>query len=378
MPRLPAGGQLMGERAPFPYFGGKSRVAAEVWARFGDVPNFVEPFFGSGAVLLARPDAHDWPRRVETVNDIDGFISNFWRSVRADPDAVAHHADWPVSECDMHARHAWLVGRREDITRRLEGDPAWYDARVAGWWVWGLCCWIGSGWCIDDGPWRVVEGELLRVGGGVRRKLPHLGDAGRGVHRKRPHLGAGRGVNRQLPHLGDAGQGVNRQLPHLGDGGQGVAEAWSVHLRETMARLADRLRRVRVCCGDWSRVLGETPTVGLGTTAVFLDPPYSLAERTADLYAADEDGDVAAAVRDWAVARGDDPRYRIALCGYGGEHDMPDGWTAHAWKAKGGYGSQGDGRGRANAARETVWFSPHCLGGRGDAAAGPLFARVAD
>ena len=339
----------MGERAPFPWFGGKSRVAAEVWARFGDVPNLVEPFFGSGAVLLARPDAHDWSRRIETVNDIDGFVANFWRAVRADPDAVAHHADWPVSECDMHARHAWLVGRREDITRRLEGDPAWYDARVAGWWVWGLCCWIGSGWCIGDGPWRVVEGELLRVGGGVRRNLPHLGDAGQGVHRK---------------------------LPHLGDAGRGVAEASTAHLREIMARLADRLRRVRVCCGDWSRVLGETPTVRLGTTAVFLDPPYSRAERTGDLYAAD--ADVSAAVRAWAVARGDDPRYRIALCGYGGEHDMPDGWTAHAWKAKGGYGSQGDGRGRANAARETVWFSPHCLGGRGDAAAGPLFARAAD
>jgi DNA adenine methylase len=42
-------------KAPFPYFGGKSRVAAEVWRRFGDVPNYVEPFFGSGAVLLARP-----------------------------------------------------------------------------------------------------------------------------------------------------------------------------------------------------------------------------------------------------------------------------------------------------------------------------------
>ena len=25
--------------APFPYFGGKRRVAAEVWRRFGDVPN---------------------------------------------------------------------------------------------------------------------------------------------------------------------------------------------------------------------------------------------------------------------------------------------------------------------------------------------------
>lgn len=40
---------------------------------------------------------------------------------------------------------------------------------------------------------------------------------------------------------------------------------------------------------------------------------------------------------------------------------MPEGWTALRWKARGGYGSQGEGRGRANAAREIVHFSPHCL-----------------
>jgi DNA adenine methylase len=38
--------------APFPWFGGKRKVASLVWARFGEVVNYVEPFFGSGAVLL--------------------------------------------------------------------------------------------------------------------------------------------------------------------------------------------------------------------------------------------------------------------------------------------------------------------------------------
>ncbi len=41
-------------KAPFPWFGGKSKVASLVWERFGDVQNYVEPFFGSGAVLLNR------------------------------------------------------------------------------------------------------------------------------------------------------------------------------------------------------------------------------------------------------------------------------------------------------------------------------------
>lgn len=42
-------------RSPFPWFGGKRRVAADVWAALGDVDSYVEPFFGSGAVLLERP-----------------------------------------------------------------------------------------------------------------------------------------------------------------------------------------------------------------------------------------------------------------------------------------------------------------------------------
>lgn len=59
--------------APFPWFGGKSRVADLVWSRFGaDVPNYVEPFFGSGAVLLGRPGGAG---STETVNDKDGLES---------------------------------------------------------------------------------------------------------------------------------------------------------------------------------------------------------------------------------------------------------------------------------------------------------------
>ena len=45
-------------------------------------------------------------------------------------------------------------------------------------------------------------------------------------------------------------------------------------------------------------------------------------------------------------AQGDDPLIRIALCGYEGEHDMPGSWDCVEWKARGGYGSQGENRAR--------------------------------
>ena len=166
-------------KAPFPWFGGKSPIADKVWNAIGDVPNYVEPFFGSGAVFLNRPTPH----KTSTINDKDGYVCNFWRAIQSDPEAVAGIADYPVIENDLHARHAWLLARKGDLVARLEGDPTYYDVRIAAWWCWGLCCWIGGGWCAGGGPWHVVEGRLLNtVGsmGGISRQLPFLSAGGRG------------------------------------------------------------------------------------------------------------------------------------------------------------------------------------------------------
>jgi DNA adenine methylase len=330
-------------KAPFPYFGGKSAVAGEVWRRFGNVRNYVEPFFGSGAVLLGRPHWRPGgPRLVETVNDADGLLANFWRAMTADPEAVARHAEWPVNEADLHARHLWLVGQRERITERLMGDPEWFDDKAAGWWVWGACGWIGSGWCSGKGPW-VSDGERL-------------------VHRD--ELGnTGQGINRQLPHMGNSGQGINRQLPHMGNAGR----AWG-HL----APLADRLRDVRVACGDWTRVLGAAlrafpvfpPKAGRDACGVFLDPPYG--EGFDGAYASTDglahDRAIADDVWAWACERGGDPLLRVCVAGYDDGREAPAGWSAVAWDSSRGRVGGANGYGaRANAKRERLWFSPHCL-----------------
>ncbi len=78
------------------------------------------------------------------------------------------------------------------------------------------------------------------------------------------------------------------------------------------------------------------------------------------VYAYDS-GDVAHAVRKWAIEAGEDPRARIALCGYEGEHILPASWECVPWKARGGYGNQGNNVARENSSKERIWFSPHCL-----------------
>ena len=323
-------------KPPFIYFGGKAPVAGVVWAGLGNVRNYVEPFFGSGAVLFLRPGGAG---AIETANDTDALLSNFWRALKADPDAVADAADWPVNEADLHARHLWLVGQRARLTEKLMGDPNFHDAKAAGWWVWGINCWIGSGWCSGAGPWVAKDGVLVR------------------------ESGTDYGIKRELPHLGSTGQGVNRQRPHLGSTGQGECEARRSWLRSYLKVLADRLRDIRICCGNWDRVLGPSVTWKHGLTGVFLDPPYSSSAGRGDNIYAKDCMDIAYRVRDWALANGDNPLLRIILAGYAGEYRFPPGWRAYTWGTSGGYALEGskDSQGRKNKDKEILWFSPHCI-----------------
>jgi len=340
----------MNLKAPFPYFGGKSTVAKLVWSRLGNPQNFIEPFCGSAAVLLLRRgEPH-----IETVNDVNCYISNFWRATQRDPEAVAEHADSPVNEADLHSRHRWLVLSKEsaEFRQRMRTDPDYFDAKIAGWWVWGLSCWIGGNWC-------------------------HVDNRHAWLYAKRPHLS-------------DIGMGVHTVVNAAANGDCSQRHAW---LLDWFSRLRDRLRNVRVCCGDWLRVCGSTSTTTcVGLTGIFLDPPYAMdvarmhewaarlrscgdkvispplnkstKNRYGGLYDSDrEDVDLLVArVHNYCLERGSDPQIRIALCGYEGEHNTLTqfGWECVEWHAQGGY-SRLSGKTNANAKRERIWFSPHCL-----------------
>jgi DNA adenine methylase len=297
-------------KAPFPYFGGKSTIAFEVWQRLGKPRQYIEPFFGSGAVLLASQHIAS----LEVVNDLNGFLANFWRCVKFNPEAAASWADYPVSHIDLGARHQWLLSQQDYLGENLS-DPDWLgDAKIAGWWVWGQCCWIGSGWCV----W----------GGG---QIPHVSDAGRGVQA----IG-------KIPHVGDAGMGVQAigQIPHVSDAGMAISNLFSV--------LAKRLQRVRITHGSWDRCLNNH--YGAEETAVFLDPPYCGTEH---LYGSTEN--VATAVEAWAKDNGD---LRVAVCGLVGQCPQLDKseWSLLRW-SRGKFSYSGN----KTTADECIYFSPACI-----------------
>lgn len=298
-------------RAPFPYFGGKSRVAAAVWERLGRPKQYVEPFLGSAAMLLAAPA----PASLEVAGDLNCYVANFWRAVKFQPDAVTRWQDYPVSHIDLSARHRWLVEpARVSALRDALGDPEWPgDAQIAGWWLWGQCAWIRSGWC-DGG----AVGREETCG-----KIPVTDTAGKGIQ-----------AVGQIPHLSSAGMGTL--------GTTGGAADW-------LRALSDRLARVRLIHGSWDRCLNTHYGDTNGGAAVFFDPPYKSFEK---LYT--EATPVAAAVEDWCRTEVTG-RMRVALCGHAGDYDLP-GWSVMPWsRGRSTYGSS------KTTAAEAIWFSPGCL-----------------
>lgn len=66
------------------YPGAKWGMAKEIVGLMPKHRSYLEPFFGSGAVLFSKP-----PSAIETVNDIDGDIVNFFKALREQPDELA-------------------------------------------------------------------------------------------------------------------------------------------------------------------------------------------------------------------------------------------------------------------------------------------------
>lgn len=93
---------------------------------------YVEPFFGSGAVLFSKERS-----QLETVNDIDGEIVNLFRLIRERPEELAHAIRWtPHARQEYYESYAPEVDELERARRlvvRLWQGRGGKTAHRTGW-----------------------------------------------------------------------------------------------------------------------------------------------------------------------------------------------------------------------------------------------------
>ncbi len=76
-------------KALMKYPGSKWSIAKWIISFFPEHHSYLEPFFGSGAVLFNKSRSH-----IETVNDLDGNVVNLFWWIKHDPERLAHEIYW--------------------------------------------------------------------------------------------------------------------------------------------------------------------------------------------------------------------------------------------------------------------------------------------
>ena len=104
--------------SPFPWFGGKQRLADDILALFPEHDAYVEVFGGGGSVLLSKA-----PATLDVYNDVDDGLVNFFTVLRDEPERLV-----PLLELTPYARSEWLRCREtwRDIADPIERARRWY------------------------------------------------------------------------------------------------------------------------------------------------------------------------------------------------------------------------------------------------------------
>lgn len=95
----------------YPYLGAKNTVIGEIRQYFPRHKHFVDVFFGSGAVTLNKKSSP-----IETANDINGEVINFFRMLREQPQNLIRALEYtPVSREEFNL--SWDMSNATDLER---------------------------------------------------------------------------------------------------------------------------------------------------------------------------------------------------------------------------------------------------------------------
>lgn len=93
-------------RTVLKYPGSKWNIAPRLVELIPEHHSYVEPFFGSGAVLFNKPVSD-----IETINDLDHDVVNIFRCIQEDADRLARMVmTTPFSRENMRIHISWMHG----------------------------------------------------------------------------------------------------------------------------------------------------------------------------------------------------------------------------------------------------------------------------
>lgn len=116
-------------RPALTYYGGKWRLGSWIISHFPPHQNYLEPCSGACSVLLQKPRSG-----LETINDLDNLVVNFWRVLRDRPDELIRKirlTPWSRAEFDLAlescedevemARRFWI-----SVQMSFSGSPGYH------------------------------------------------------------------------------------------------------------------------------------------------------------------------------------------------------------------------------------------------------------
>ena len=210
-------------RSPFPWFGGKQKLADDILALFPPHAVYVEVFGGGASVLLSKA-----PANLDVYNDLDEGLVNFFRCLRDDPERLV-----PLLELTPYSRSEW-------------------EAAKTGWW-------IAEDPVERARQWYVVASQSF--GAMVARDSRPSWDHSKGATIPKSNGRGWGGERLGRMHLNRAASTANR-----------IDNVWLFVLR---------MRLVQIECLDWRACLDRYDHEDC---VFYLDPPYVAGTRRAGGY----------------------------------------------------------------------------------------------
>jgi len=109
-------------KTPITYWGGKQQLAQTILKLIPDHKQYNEPFFGGGAIFFAKK-----PAEVEFINDINGEMINFYRTLKLDFDQLKTEID-----CTLHSEF------QHKQAKGIYTSPLDHNSIMRAWAVWML------------------------------------------------------------------------------------------------------------------------------------------------------------------------------------------------------------------------------------------------